>query len=141
MASGAKLFVLQFVRKEQTMGEIVTLEIPENVARNAREIAKRTQRPMEEVLIDWIDKAATELPVESLSDEQILALCDSQLEDEQQAELSQLLAQNREGKLSEAEVAELDDLMQLYRRALVRKALAWKVAVVRGLRPSLESVF
>jgi len=76
--------------------------------------------------------------VEHLPDDQVLALCDLQLEPAQQAELRRLLARNREGALSSAEIGQLDTLMQTYRRGLVRKAQAFNVAVQRGLRPPLR---
>jgi hypothetical protein len=120
------------------MNEIVTLEIPEQAAQRAREIAARTQRRLEDVLVEWIDRAVTESPVESLPDDQVLALCDLQMEAAQQEELTDLLAGHREGHLGEAERARLDELMHIYRRGLVRKAQALKVAVERGLRPPLN---
>ena len=55
----------------------------------------------------------------------------------QQTALSDLLALNREGQLSETNTKQLDALMQVYRQGLVRKARALKVAVDRGLRPAL----
>jgi hypothetical protein len=120
------------------MSEIVTLELSEEVARNAKSIAIRTHRRMEEVLVDWIDQVAAELPLEYLSDDQILALCDSQLDTTRQNELSNLLADQREGILSKHKQVRLDELMQMYRRDLVRKAQALKIAVERGLRPPLN---
>jgi len=120
------------------MGKIVTLELPENLARSARETAARTRRSLEDVLVEWLDRAASELLVESLPDEQVLALCELQMDVEQQTELSDLLARNREGQLTQAETTRLDDLMLVYRRGLVRKARALKVAVERGLRPPLN---
>jgi dsDNA-binding SOS-regulon protein len=74
--------------------------------------------------VDWIDQAAAEVPVECLSDEEILGLCDIQLADQDQEELSCLLARNREGQLDDTNGARLDALMQMYRRGLVRKAQA-----------------
>ncbi|MBD2129235.1 hypothetical protein NDI39_03850 [Microcoleus sp. ZQ-A2] len=120
------------------MAEIVTLELPETLAQQARAIAALTHRRLEDVLVEWIDRAVTELPVESLPDEQVLALCDMQMESEQQEVFSDLLAHNREGQLSDTEVKQLDELMQVYRRGLVRKARAMKVAVERGLKPTLN---
>jgi hypothetical protein len=120
------------------MSEIVTLELPEHVVRSARAVAERTHRRVEEVLKDWIDQAAAEVPVDCLSDEEILSLCDRQLTDQDQEELSGLLARNREGQLDNTDHARLDALMQVYRRGLVRKAQAWKVAVARGLRSALS---
>lgn len=120
------------------MSETVTLELPENVTHSVRSIARQTHRKMEDVLIDWINIAAAELPVEYLSDAQVLALCDSELALDQQKELSNLLADNKEGLLTSNTKQRLDELMSLYRRGLVRKAAAWKVAVMRGLRSPLN---
>ncbi len=40
------------------MAEAITLALPDDVARQAREIARRTGRPMEDVLTDWIRQGA-----------------------------------------------------------------------------------
>jgi hypothetical protein len=72
--------------------------------------------------------------IAQMSDEQVLALCDAMLSVDEQARLSELLGRHGEGELGEAEVGELDGLMQVYRTGLVRKAEAWKVAVERGLQ-------
>ncbi len=120
------------------MSEIVTLELPEKVTLRAKEMAARTRRRVEDVLVEWLDRAATEPPVESLPDDQVLALCDLQMDGEPQEELSDLLARNREGQLNATERGRLEELMLVYRRGLVRKAQALKVAVERGLRPPLN---
>lgn len=41
--------------KDKEMSEIVTLELPEEVARSAREVAARIHRRLEDVLVEWID--------------------------------------------------------------------------------------
>lgn len=120
------------------MSEMVTLELPDNVLHSAREVATRTHRRVEEVLVEWIDKAAAHMPVESLSDADILGLCDLQMTDAEQEELRLLLARNREAQLDETACHRLDDLMTIYRRGLVRKAQAWKEAVARGLKAPLS---
>ncbi|MBW4567658.1 MAG: hypothetical protein KME31_06420 [Tolypothrix carrinoi HA7290-LM1] len=119
------------------MAEIVTLQLPETLAQRAKEIAAFTHQRLEDVLLEFIDRAITELPIESLPNEQVLALCDMQMETEQQEVFSDLLARNQEGQLNEAEVRQLDELMQVYRKGLVRKARALKVAVERGLKSAL----
>ena len=119
------------------MPERVTLELPSELAERVRRAAARTQRPFEEVLVDWIDRGGAEPDVESLPDEEILALCDRELEGEQQEELSDLLDRSREGLLEEAERRRLNELMRSYRIGLLRKAQALKVAVARGLRARL----
>jgi hypothetical protein len=52
--------------------------------------------------------------------------------------LSDFLARQREGQLNEIEHSQLDELMQVYRYGLVRKAKALKVAVQRGLIPAIN---
>lgn len=120
------------------MAETVILQLPDSLAQQAKEIATLTHRQLEDVLLEWLGYAVAELPIESLPDEQVLTLCDLMMDTEQQEALSKLLEQNREGQLTEAEVSQLDALMQVYRRGLVRKAKALKVAVGRGLRPVLS---
>ncbi|BAG02298.1 hypothetical protein [Microcystis aeruginosa] len=123
---------------KEKMTETVTLELPEALAEQAKQIAALTHRRLEEILVEWIDYAISELSIESLPDNQILALCDLQMEAEQQELFSSLLAQNQEGELNQAGVNQLDTLMQVYRRGLIYKARALKVAVERGLRPPLR---
>jgi lactam utilization protein B len=119
------------------MGEIVTLTLPEQTVRMARQMAEQTHRSVEEVLIDWIDRSAAELPLESLPDDELLAIADLQMSPNEQSEFSELLARNSEGALTEAEQARFEHLMQLYRRGMVRKADAIRIAVKRGLKPPL----
>ena len=121
------------------MSATVTLRLPEDVAQSARAIAARTDRQVEDVLIEWLGRAAAELPIEALPDDQILALRDLQMSDGQQAELSDLLAQQREGTLSASRRVRLEALMDVYRRGMVRKARALKVAVDRGLQLPLSA--
>jgi hypothetical protein len=81
------------------MSEQITVEVSEQVTRSAAQVAARHQRRVEDVLADWLDWAATELPVDDLPDSEVLALTEVQLAPQDQAELSELLAQNREGML------------------------------------------
>jgi hypothetical protein len=103
----------------------------------AKDLAARTNRQFEDVLVEWLGRAAHEPAVESLPDDEVLALCDLAMSDQQQAQLTELLARSREGELDVAGQRQLDALMEAYRRGLVRKAQAIKVAVDRGLRPPL----
>lgn len=120
------------------MSYTVTLELPDQIAQNARQVALKTERSLTEVLLAWLDQAAAEIPVDELSDEQVLAVSTFELEATIQAELSELLALNREGALQPRQQLRLDELMQLYRHHLVRKAQALKVAVARERRPPLN---
>jgi hypothetical protein len=73
---------------DPVVSEIVTLELPEPLAESTRVDAARTSRPVEAVLVEWLDRAAAELPIDSISDEQVLALRDLQMSETQQEELS-----------------------------------------------------
>ncbi len=124
--------------REALMSEIVTLELPDMLAQSARTVAAQTHRRVEDVLVEWLDRAATDVPVDALSEEQVIALVNLQMSTPQQAELSDLLAGQREGTLDEAERARLVALMDIYRRGMVRKAQAAQIAVTRGLRPPID---
>ncbi|MFO0952932.1 MAG: hypothetical protein U0835_17630 [Isosphaeraceae bacterium] len=121
------------------MSETVTLEIPDELARRARALAASTHRRFEDLVVDGLRQAVEQPDVSSLPDEQLHALCDATLNRLDQERLSTLLADHREGRLSPAETAELDGLMQTYRYGLVLKGKALREAVRRGIRPPLSA--
>jgi hypothetical protein len=120
------------------MSELVTLELPEPLVESARAVAVRTHRQVEDVLVAWLDRAASEVPLALLPDEQVLALRDLEMDAGEQGELSDLLARQREGQLTGDKRTRLDVLLTAYRRGMMRKAEALKVAVERGLQPPLS---
>jgi hypothetical protein len=120
------------------MSDPFLLEIPEHFVEQAQTIANHTGRSVKEVLAEWLLDHANEPPVDMLPDEQVLALSYDYLPDQQQNELSDLLAGNQASPLDADSKARLDELMKIYRRGLVRKAQAMRVAVERGLRPPLN---
>jgi hypothetical protein len=120
------------------MNETITLQLPEKITVTARQVARQTKRRLEDVLLEWLDRSAEDLPVGMLADDQVLLLAGAQLAAVEQQELSSLLALNREGTLSARQHVRLDELMQVYRHGLVHKAQALQVAVDRGLLPPLN---
>jgi hypothetical protein len=112
----------------------VTLELSDSAYEQVRDIAHRTGKPVEVVLSEWVNRFADDVPVELLSDEQVLALADTMLPQHQQEELDNLLTLQNVGNITKLQQQRLDELMAIYRRGLVRKAQAMKVAVERGLR-------
>jgi hypothetical protein len=120
------------------MSEIITLELPESLAIQVKEIAVFTHQRIEDILLASLYKIIQEFSLESLSDEQILTLCELQLEEVQQEKLSNLLNLNQESDLNNLEVHELDALMNIYRRGMIYKAKAFQIAVERGLKPPIE---
>jgi hypothetical protein len=123
------------------MSEVITLELPDTLVQSARAIAARSNRRVEDVLVEWLDRSASEVPVETLPDDQVLLLCDLTMQEADQQALNELLARQREGTLDDAERPVLNALMGVYRSGLVRKAQAVKVAVERGLRPPLSTAY
>src|SRR5437868_14781865 len=114
------------------MSQQVTIQVSEQVIRQAAQVAAQTQRSIEDVLAAWLESVTTERPVEELSDDEVIAIAELRLTDEQDASLSELLERNREGTLATDGQRELDEMMRLYERGLLHKSQALKVAVQRG---------
>jgi hypothetical protein len=121
----------------QNMTEFVTLEVPDELVARAREVAARSNRPFEDVLVQWLGQLAVEPPVDTLSNDEVLALTTLQMDEADQLELGELLARQREGQILPPQRRRLDELMASYRQGLLRKSEALRVAVERGLRSSL----
>ncbi|RRR68687.1 MAG: hypothetical protein EI684_17260 [Candidatus Viridilinea halotolerans] len=120
------------------MSETITLHLPDRLAASARAVATQTERHLEDVLLEWLDRAATEVPLELLPDAHVLAIRDYEMAHDQQEQLSQLLVRQREGMLTTQERGELEEILDVYRRGMVRKAQAISIAVARGLQPPLS---
>jgi len=114
------------------MSEQVTIDVPERVVRQAARVAARRASRVEDVLSEWVERAADGIPVEELPDQEVLALSEAQLTAEEDAALSDLLVKNREGTLGSEGKRQLSELMQSYEQGLLRKSQALRVAVQRG---------
>ena len=77
------------------MSQQVTIQVSEQVIRQAAQVAAQTQQSVEDVLAAWLESVTTKRPVEELLDDEVLALAELRLTDEQDASLSQLLERNR----------------------------------------------
>ncbi len=121
------------------MAKSISLNIPDSIVQQAQQIASQSHQRLEDILLEWLTHSFTEHPIETLPDSQILALCDMQLDEQQQETLNTLTEKQREDEITPAETQELQFLMGLYRRGLLRKAKAFKIAVERGLIPPLSA--
>ncbi|PZO16898.1 MAG: hypothetical protein DCF25_11935 [Leptolyngbya foveolarum] len=121
------------------MAQSINLDIPDSIVQQAQQLASQSQQRIEDVLVERLTHSFTEHPVETLPDSQILALCNMQLDEQQQETLNTLTEKQREDDLTPADSQELQFLMGLYRRGLLRKAKALKIAVERGLLPPLSA--
>jgi hypothetical protein len=95
------------------MSQMFQLNVPEHIVERAQEVAAYNERKVEDILLDWLQHAAEEVPVDTLPDDQVLALAELQMDAEQDRELSELLAQQREREISDAGRARLDALMTI----------------------------
>ena len=57
------------------MGELLTLDLPDDVAECARTFAKAMNRRIEDAAVDWIRDAVSESPLANLPDKRVLELC------------------------------------------------------------------
>jgi hypothetical protein len=142
------------------MNKPITLNLPENVYNRAEELAQLIGRNLNDVLIEAISLSLSSTSpinesdcaprtgeanrhfsesVKSLSDSEVIAMSELQMESEQDLRLSQLLSKQQAGTLTEAERPELWTLMQVYQTLLVKKAVALREAVSRGLREPLSA--
>ncbi len=119
------------------MSELLTIKVSDQVARFASQVATQRDLPVEEVLADLLESAVNDIPVEYLSDDEVLALSEMKFSDEQDATLSDLLGRQRENQLDSEGRRQLSELMRIYERGLLRKAEALRVSVERGLREPL----
>jgi hypothetical protein len=121
------------------MSEQITLELPSELVRQARQLALASNRLFDDAVAEWIGRGVAETPIESLPDSKILELCDGHLPAEEQEELSRLLAENKQSELGPTFRKRLDELLADYRRGLIIKGRAVNEAVSRGLIPRLTA--
>jgi hypothetical protein len=123
------------------MSNQITITLPDDVYQKAEHFARLANRDLASVLVDTIQfsippislEATTLEPVSALSDQQVLALTELQMESEEDSRLSELLDKQQAGIVTESEYSELQTLMQIYQEGLLRKATALSEAVKRGL--------
>jgi predicted transcriptional regulator len=131
----------------QLMDIPVTINLPDDVYRRAERFAHLANRDLSSVLADTLTRSLPPIsaeidtlpPISNLSDRQVMALTQLEMESAQDARLSELLDKQQSGTLNSEEPEELDNLMQIYREGLLRKATALAEAVKRGLMEPLNS--
>ena len=119
------------------MTQSITLQLPDDLVSIAQAEAERSAKPLNVVLVQWIKRGGGD-DVERLSDQELLAVCDSTMDIHSHKNLSELQAKNREGDLSAPERMRMQELLDVYQCGLLRKAKALKIAFGRGLRASLN---
>lgn len=128
------------------MSTQVTITLPDEIYHRAELFARLANRDIESVLADTIQLSIPSVranvfdlePISDLSDEQVFALTELQMEPDQDTRLSELLDRQQAGLLSKDDRLELQALMQIYQEGLLRKATALSEAVKRGLMETLS---
>src|SRR5579883_867856 len=123
------------------MSTQITITLPDEIYQRAERFARLANRDLASVLADTIQLSIPSIgaasldiePIANLSDQQVLALTELQMEPEQDDRLSELLDRQQADLLAENDRLELQTLMQIYQEGLLRKATALSEAVKRGL--------
>jgi hypothetical protein len=125
-------------------GSTVSVQIPERIFLRLQRISEATYRPIEEVLATTISVAlphSPDLPSEidddlsamtMFSDDALKAAVESSLSPSLRRRLNQLSHAGGQRPLSAAESAELVHLVDLYDRAVLRRARALAILAHRG---------
>ena len=130
----------------------ITLTLSDDIYQKAEYFAQLTNRNVADVLAQVIalsfspltpntvsPESQERVSVATLSNQEVIALTELQMEPEQDQRLSELLYNQQAGTLTETERSQLWVLMQVYQEKLLLKAQALREAVQRGLREPLHS--
>jgi hypothetical protein len=106
----------------------ITITLPDETYLRAQRFAHLANRDIASVLADTVIGALPAMSqqidhleaIATLTDEQILALTELQMEPEQDQRLSTLLSEQQSSPLTAEELEELEGLMQIYREGLLR---------------------
>jgi hypothetical protein len=129
------------------MSDQITITLPAEILQRAEQLARYTDRSVDQLLAETIELSlrplgTSSLPEESMSewsDESVLTAADDRgLSTAEDQRLSELLNRQQAGVLTAAERPELTTLLDVYQTQLLRKARALREAVCRGLRPPLQ---
>jgi hypothetical protein len=125
------------------MGIQVTVDLPSTLYRQAQQLARLTEREIEEVLISTLEmslpivlaEAEADIPVSSLSDADILAITELDVD---QQRMRSLIDKQKANTLTPVEQFELQNLFRVSEISLRRRAQALTEAIKRGLHSPNE---
>lgn len=125
------------------MSTEIVLTLPDRLYQSAEQLAAGAHQPVNKLLTEVLSTAlgswtVADPPLNELTDDQILARCDSQMEPRQGERLGELLEKQQAGTLTTDEQPELWSLARIYELGQMRKAEALAEAVKRGLRPAVS---
>lgn len=127
------------------MSTQLVLTLPDETYERVAQFAACAKRNVSEIIAAALTSTLPSLDVlaqlrntAQLSDREVLALSELQMEPEADRRLSELLDRQQAGELTDFEQAELTALMRIYEIGLLRQSQALAEAVQRGLIPPLQ---
>lgn len=123
------------------MGETVTLNLPQDAATRAREIATQSQRRVEDVLIEWIDREAVKPRTEALphTEAELLQNINLGFSEEWWQRYHELVSKRRAETLTSNEHQELNATTDQLERANARR-IANLIELAKLRNTSLEAL-
>ena len=129
------------------MATQVTISLPDDLYQGVSSFAQLLGKDIRDVLTETISLSLSPIatqtnvrtPVTALSDREILALAEIQMQPQDDPRLGELLARQEDGLLTIPEQSELLGLMQSYQEEWLRKTKALCEAVKRGLCEPLSA--
>lgn len=118
----------------------ITLNLPDEVYRQAELLAQQRHRSVSEILVETLENflLPTAKPVSALPDSEVIALTQLRLQPIQEQRLSELLERQQCGTITQIEREELQALIHIYEDRLLRQAQALNESVRRGLLEPLQ---
>ena len=118
----------------------ITLNLSDEVYRQAELLAQQRHRSVSEILVETLENflLPTAKPVSALSDSEVIALTQLRLQPVQEQRLSELLEHQQCGTITDFEREELQALIHIYEDRLLRQAQALNESVRRGLLEPLQ---
>ncbi|NJM49285.1 MAG: hypothetical protein HC860_26475 [Alkalinema sp. RU_4_3] len=122
------------------MAEQITLSLPDGVAQQLREVAASTQKGLEEVLLEWLDRGRSGTPSHAEpSEAELLRKINLGFSADWWADYRGLIAQRQAETISEVDLGRLIGMSEALEKANVPRIEALgKLAAMRGC--SIEQV-
>ncbi len=117
----------------------ITVELPDNLYQNVSSLAERTNRKVDEIIADKlednfeVENIEFEQNVSNWSDEDVLALANSQMPSAQSERMSELLDREQAGNITNTEKSELNIYIKSLQFAALQKSFGLAEAVKREL--------
>lgn len=121
------------------------ITLPDEIYERMMRLAERTHQDVEVIIAMMLGLSMPSLlemdlrPINTLSDDEVLALAKSRMDDVQSQRMSVLQHRQQAGEMSNREQQELNILMEIYEAGQSRKADALVEAVRRNLRERLDA--